>query len=108
MNWVPWLEATAVLALAGLGVLFGLRFSRLPKGYWMLGYFIPLFIIVIYGMAMRFHVLALHPPISWMMAGRSKFAIIGFITTMVLTTPLSRLRFQSIKILVSVLMVIAT
>ena len=36
--------------------------------------------------------------------GRNKFAVIGFVTTMVLTTPLSRLRLKRVRILVSVLM----
>ena len=108
MNWVPWLESAAVLGLAGVGVLIGLRFSRLPKPYWIIGYLIPLLVILIYGAAMRFHALALVPPISWIMGGRTKFAIIGLLTTMVLTTPLSRLQFQSIKVLVSILMTLAT
>jgi len=108
MNWVPWIEAAGVLLLAGIGVVIGLGFSRLRKSYWMLGYFIPLLIIVIYGVAMRVHALALYPPVSWMMEGRTRFAIIGLVTTMVLTTPLSRLRFRSIKVLVAVLTVLAT
>jgi len=64
MNWVPWIEAAGVLLLAGIGVFIGLGFSRLRKSYWMLGYFIPLLIIVIYGVAMRVHALALYPPVS--------------------------------------------
>ena len=31
------------------------------------------------------------PPVSWMMLGLKKFAVLGFVETMILTTPLSRL-----------------
>lgn len=104
MNWNPWVESLAVALLAIAGVLLGWWFSRLPKPYWLLGYFIPLALVFIYGAAMRRPALAFVSPVSWMMMGRNKFAVIGFIATMVLTTPLSRLRPRRVKILVSVLM----
>ena len=94
--------------LGVLGVLVGLAFSRLPKPYWAVGYFIPMAVILIYGASARFHILALYPPASWIMAGRTRFALIGFITTMVLTTPLSRVPSQATRILVSILMALAT
>jgi len=84
--------------------LLGRWFSRLPKPYWALGYFLPLSLILLYGVASQRPALALLPPISWMMAGRNKFAAIGFITTMVLTTPLSRLPRKRDRIMVSILM----
>jgi len=108
MNWGPWAESAAVLALAGIGVLIGLRFSRLPKPYWIIGYLLPLVVIFVYGAAMKFHTLGLIPPISWIIGGRTKFAIIGLLTTMVLTTPLSRLRSEPVKVQVWILMVLAT
>ena len=104
MNWNPWLESAAVTLLAVAGVLLGRWFSRLPQPYWTLGYFIPLALVFIYGAAMRHPALAFVSPVSWMMMGRNKFAVIGFIATMVLTTPLSRLRLKRVRILVSVLM----
>lgn len=104
MNWNPWVESVAVALLAVAGVVLGHWFSRLPKPYWMLGYFIPLALVFAYGAAMRHPALALVAPVSWMMMGRNRFAVIGFIATMVLTTPLSRLRLKRVRILVSVLM----
>jgi len=103
MNWNPWVESGAVTLLAVAGVLLGRWFSRLPKPYWALGYFIPLALVLVYGAAMRYPALALVAPISWMMMGRNKFAVIGFMATLVLTTPLSRLRLRRVRILVSVL-----
>ena len=86
----------ASFALAG--VLVGYFFSRLPKPYWIFGYFIPLVLVLIYGAAIHFPALSFTPPISWMMMGRKKFAILGFIAAMVLTTPLSRLPLKRDRI----------
>jgi len=43
-------------------------------------------------------------PISWLVMGRNKFASIALISTMVLTTPLSRIRPVRARMLISVLM----
>jgi len=106
MHLTPWLESVAVTLLAVAGVLLGHCFSRLPKPYWTFGYFIPLTLIVVYGIAARNPALTLEPPISWMMMGRNKFAVIGFIATMVLTTPLSRLPGKRTRVYVAALMVV--
>ncbi len=101
----PWVESLGVLLLAAGGVLLGAWFSRLRKPYWLLGYFIPLAMIVLYAVAVRKPALTFVPPISWMMMGRTKFAIVGFIGSMVLTTPLLKLPKQRDRIAVSLLMV---
>ena len=106
MNWSPWLESVAVSLLALGGFLLGRWFSRLPKHYWLLGYFLALILILVYGAAMRIPSFAFVPPVSWMMMGRNKFAVIGFIATMVLTTPLSRLPQRRSRVAVIFLMVV--
>lgn len=106
MHLTPWIESVAVTLLAAAGVLLGRWFSRLPKPWWTFGYFIPLALIVIYGLASRDPALALDPPISWMMMGRNKFAVIGFVATMVLTTPLSRLPGKRSRAYVAALMIV--
>ncbi|MCW5553606.1 MAG: hypothetical protein KIS67_15780 [Verrucomicrobiae bacterium] len=106
MSLNPWLESIAVTMLAVAGVLLGRWFSRRPKPYWLLGYFLPLALIVTYGVASRYPGLMFVPPVSWMMMGRNKFAVIGFVTTMVLTTPLSRLSRQRDRWFIAVLMVV--
>lgn len=100
----PWLESLLAALLALVGVLLGRWFSRLPKGYWLIGYFVPLALVLVYGIASHKPSLSMVPPISWMMMGRNKFAIVGFISTLVLTTPLSRLRPARVRALVSLLM----
>jgi hypothetical protein len=102
----PWLESLGVVLLAAGGVFLGAWFSRRPKPYWLLGYFIPLSMIFLYGAGSRHPALTFVPPISWMMMGRNKFAIIGFIGSMVLTTPLSRLPKSRDRFVVALLMVV--
>jgi len=101
-----WLEGTFAVMIAGAGVLLGYWFSRLQKPYWLLGYFIPLTLVLIYGVAIHVPTLSFTPPISWMMIGRRKFAILGFITALILTTPLSRLPLKRDRVAVFVLMTV--
>ncbi len=87
----PWLETLGALLLAGLGALLGWWFSRLPKPWWTLGYFLPLALVMLIGSTRGYSALEFVPPMSWLVAGRTEFALGGFIGTMVLTTPLMRL-----------------
>jgi hypothetical protein len=101
-----WVEAVGTASFAFAGVLLGCLFSRLPKSYWTFGYFIPLALVLIYGFAIHFPELSFTPPISWMMMGRKKYAILSFIAAMVLTTPLSRLPLKRDRIVVFVLLAV--
>jgi predicted double-glycine peptidase len=87
----PLLETVGVILLAVLGAGLGRFFSRLPKPWWLLGYFIPLVIIVLVGLPRIERSLEFVPPISWLVSGRTLFAVAGMVTTMILVTPLSRL-----------------
>ena len=100
----PWLESSGVLFLGIAGVVLGRRFSRLPKLYWTVGYLIPLTLIALVGLAHRFRTLELSPPFCWLMTGRREFALTALIGTMVLTTPLSRLRLRRDRAATSLLM----
>jgi hypothetical protein len=87
-----WLEIffSALAGAAGFGL--GCLFSRLPKGWWLLGYFIPLALILFYGVGIHCpSLLSSMSAVSWLLIGRKKFAILGFVAAMVLATPLSRL-----------------
>jgi hypothetical protein len=66
----PFFEAIASAFFACAGALLGFSFSRLPKPFWMLGYFVPLTLVLAYGVAVHYPTLAFIPPISWMMIGR--------------------------------------
>ena len=103
----PWIETLAVAILGLMGVCAGLWFSRLRRPFWLFGYFLPLTLILCYVAASRIPALSLVPPISWLVMGRNKFASIGLITTMVLTTPLSRIKAVRARVLISILMGLA-
>ena len=100
-----WFAALVALLCALAGVALGRWFSRRPSPYWTFGYFVPLAMVFAYALAFHFPAIMFLPPFSWMMMGLKKFAVLGFITTMVLTTPLSRVPQKRIRILVSILMV---
>ncbi len=84
-------ETLGVALLSLMGVYLGRFFSSLKKPWWLMGYLIPLIIIFCIGAARRVSQLEFVFPFSWLMAGRTEFALTGLVTTMVLFTPLSRL-----------------
>ena len=103
-----WLEIllAVVCGLAGFGL--GRWCSRLPKGWWMVGYFIPLALILFYGVGIHFpSLLASVPDVSWLLLGRKKFILLGFVAAMVLSTPLSRLPQKRDRRVVMLLLVVA-
>ena len=69
----------------------GWRFSKLPKHYWMTGYFIPLILVLAIGLTRYIPGLEFTPPFSWLVAGRTEYVLAGMLTAMMLCTPLSRL-----------------
>lgn len=101
-----WVDALGSLLCALAGVALGRWFSRLRSPYWAIGYFIPLVLVFVYGLAYHFPAIMFLPPFSWVMMGLKKFAVFGFIATMVLTTPLSRVPQKRNRILVSALMAV--
>jgi hypothetical protein len=102
----PWVESFGVLLLGGVGVAIGAWFSRRPGQWWLVGYFAPLTMAVLYAVGTRYAAVGFTPPVSWMLAGRTRFAIMGFIATTVLTTPLSRLSRKRDRLVVALLMAV--
>jgi len=102
----PWFETIGVTLLALLGAWLGRWFSRRSKPIWLLGYFIPLLLVLLYDLASKKPALAFVAPFSWLVMGRNKFASFGFISTMTLTTPLSRIGPVRARWLLVVLMVL--
>ena len=85
---MAWIETVGVLLLALAGIGIGRWFAKKP--YWILGFVIPFFFLAVIGIARYIPGLEFFAPVSWLMSGRSEFAAIAIITTMLLTTPLSR------------------
>jgi hypothetical protein len=86
-----WEESLGVLLVAAAGTLLGAWCSRLPKSYWLIGYVVPLVLILLCAAGNWYPVLKFIPPVSWVLMGRAKFAVGGFIGAMILTTPLMKL-----------------
>jgi predicted double-glycine peptidase len=104
----PWTESLVVAAIATLAFILGRWFSRLPKPYWLIGYIIPLGLILLYCLAIFEPQLTLVPPLSWMLIGRSRFVGFNFITTIVLSAPLARLPQKRNRIVVCLLIAVLT
>src|SRR5579859_7012844 len=104
----PWLESLAAGAIAVLAFLLGRLSSKLPKPYWVLGYLIPLTILLLYCLAVFEPEVAMVPPLSWMLVGRSKFVCFNFVTTMVLSAPLGRLPQKRNRVMVCLLIAVLT
>jgi hypothetical protein len=101
-----WLETLGVATLALAGALVGRWFSRLPRWYWALGYLLPLVLLIGVGLPNWCHRFFFVPPFSWLTAGRTEYALAGFITTLLLTTPLSRLATARLRVLVVAFMLL--
>lgn len=95
-----WGETVGVVLIAVGSAFAGRWFSHLPRPWWTLGYFIPMVFVVLTSLARWFVPLQFIPPFSWLVSGRTAFVIVGIITPMVLTTPLSRLPGKRLKLLV--------
>ncbi len=92
MDGSPWMEA-ALVALLSLGALaLGRVCSRLPGRWWLVGYILPLCLIVLIGVGRRAPGMEFHAPISWLLAGRTEFLLGGLSAAWILATPCSRLK----------------
>src|SRR5262245_38931274 len=100
-----WLAAILGVFCALAGVVAGRWFSRLRSPWWTIGYFLPLVLVFAYAFAFRVPGIAFIPPFSWML-GMKKFALFGFVATMVLTTPLSRVPRPRDRVLIASLMAV--
>jgi len=97
------LETVAVTGLAAIGFWLGRWFSRLNKWWWV-GFVIPFVLLVMIGSTRRYSGFEFVPPMAWLVQGRMEFALAGFITTMVLTTPVMKLSRASTRRFVYVFM----
>jgi hypothetical protein len=102
----PWIES-GVVALVALGAFLAGRWcSRLRSPYWLIGYVLPLGLVLLYCLAELEPRLAVVPPLSWMMIGRGKFVWFNVVTTMVLSTPLGRLAQRRNRVMVGLLILV--
>jgi len=101
-------QTTGVILLAGFGIFLGRWFSRWRSRAWLVGYIVPLLLVVIIGIPRWSPRIELVPPFSWIMADRMEFAAIALVCTTLLTTSLSRLRQRRQRYAVFLFMVLFT
>lgn len=87
----PWLETLGVALLALVGIGLGRFFSRQATPYWLLGYAIPMVIVLMIVATRLDAVLEFAAPFSWLVTGRTRYALVGPVVAMTLTTPITRL-----------------
>lgn len=68
------------------GAAAGWWCSKLRRPQWVVGYFVPLLFIAAVALARRIPELEPAPSFSWVMAGRTEFALIALVFTLMLTT----------------------
>jgi len=100
------LESIGIVLLIGVGIWLGRVFSGFKKSYWILGFLVPLSLILLITVTLRFHRFIFTPPFSWLVAGRREYVIFAVAVAMMLMTPLSRLRQKRVRILVMIIMVL--
>jgi len=103
----PWLETLGSLLLAAVGVWLGRRCSRMVGRRWLVGCLLPLLLIIAYALAMRMPALTVWLSNSWCMFGVTRFALVGFMIAVLLTTLASRLSVRRARILTLLLMATA-
>jgi hypothetical protein len=95
-----WLEIFGVLLLTLLGVFLGWLFSKLPGRYWTIGYFLAAVPVAMLWFGRTYSQWELVAPFSWVCAGRTKFALVGLLATMLLIPPLTRVSNPRLRALV--------
>src|SRR4051794_3786445 len=101
-----WLGAGIALLCSVAGVALGWSLSRIRGPYWIIGYLIPLALILSYAVVSHVPTLMFVAPFSWFTMGLKKFAAFGFIATFLLTTPLSRIPQKRARVMIGVLMAV--
>jgi predicted double-glycine peptidase len=87
----PWLAALLSLLVAAGGAGLGVAASRLPRHWWLIGYLVPLGVIVAFAVAVRRPEWALHPALAWVFVGRWKLALMATVVAMIFSALVPRL-----------------
>jgi len=102
-----WLQIIGIFVLADTGTILGLLTKRFKKGLWLLGYIVPLILILLIALPRHLYWLVLYPPFSWLNAGRREYIVFAFAIPMLFSTLIPRIESLRLKILVSILVAVA-
>jgi predicted double-glycine peptidase len=96
----PWVAAGAVFGLGLAGAGAGWAFSRVRSRWWVAGFVVPLVLVLMIGATRHDRQLDFVAPFSWLVAGRLEFVLLAPIATMLLFTPLGRMKQARQRVLV--------
>lgn len=99
-----WADCLLVVILATAGGFLGWRCSKLPKGWWTLGYFVPFVPLAMMVMTYRMPWLEFRPSFSWLLAGHRDYWLCAFAIPLLFCTLLPRLTNRRLQVLVSICM----
>ena len=80
----PWIETVGVIALAGAAAVAARRLSDMPRPYWTATYALSAAILIMMWLGRSYSALSLVPPVSWIAAGRTKFALVAVVPVIML------------------------
>ena len=103
-----WLETLGIFILADLGIILGLLTKKLKKRLWLIGYVIPLLLIILIGLTRHFYWLSFHRPFSWVCAGRREYVIFSFAIPMLFSTLIPRISIFRLKVLIVTLVTVCS
>jgi predicted double-glycine peptidase len=103
-----WFEIVGVFILTDIGIILGLLTKKLKKHFWLLGYIIPLVLIILIALTRHVYWLVFYPPFSWVSAGRMEYVIFAFAIPMLFATLIPRLDSLRLKVLVLMLVTAAS
>ena len=101
------LETSGVLTLAIAANLTGLKISRLPKPYWIIGFVLPFLFLVSVVIPRQIPELSFSLPFQWTTAGRNEFVILSFVAPMLMGVLIPRIPQMRVKVLLYVFVTIA-
>ncbi|MFH0911614.1 MAG: cysteine peptidase family C39 domain-containing protein [Planctomycetota bacterium] len=105
MSIMPWVELVAATLLTLLGWYLGDWFSRRKGNAWVVGYLLPLALLVLIAVGRWRSGAFFWPGFSWILSGRTEFALGALSVAMMLTTLLPRLRNHRQRVMISILVV---
>jgi len=104
----PWFETIGVLILSLLGISLGLLIGKIKNRLWLLGYAIPLILVILVTLPRNIPWLKFYLPFSWISAGRREFVIFSLAIPMLFGTLIPRLKRKREKILISIMLAFAS
>lgn len=104
----PFVETFGVVLVAAAAWYVGRRLGRLESRWWVVGYIVPLVLLLVVSAGRRFIWLEIDSPVGYLMVGRMEFVLLGVVVCMLMSTLIGRLKEDGQKRALRALMIFAT